>query len=398
MMLFKAKICHDVLRKFMNDSVLMNWSILNKTTLILVLGSLDHLLFLGWYILCYKSNDWKKSINLDYFVFNITILTLFTGLFFLFIFICYFLKHRKWIQLYFPYIALYFFAFAYLYSGYNIGIISPATIAGYISIITVGLILFERKIVYSILIPVTLIIIFLGLKSTFGHFAYAPIYSDDLNQSVLYTNEFWVFSQIYFYIPIFIVTLLLYEILIIQWRNREDQINNISYIDPLTGINNRRKIGKFLKDMHTECTEFSVILLDLDHFKRINDDYGHDMGDRVLQKVAMILSKNIHVNDLVGRFGGEEFIIILKEKSLDEAINFAELCRLQIENQLFYDMNKSKIYCTASFGVSISNQDLSIEYILKQADRALYFAKQNGRNQVRHSLELIDTLNPNKWV
>lgn len=390
MMFFKTKINHDFLRNFMNNSVLMNWSMLNKTILILVLGGLDHLLWLGWYGFSYFSNDWNEFINVEYFPFNISIMLILTGTFFLLTSICYFFRQRKWVQLYFPYIALYFFAITYVYSGYNIGIISPATIAGYISIVTVGLMLFERKLVYSILIPVTCIIIFSSLKTTFGHFPYAPIYSQSLNLSVLYHNQFWVFSQMFFYIPIFIVTLLLYEILITQWRNREQQIRNISHIDPLTGIYNRRKIGKFLRAMHAESTDFAVILLDLDHFKTVNDQYGHDMGDRVLQKVAMILSKNVHENDLVGRFGGEEFIIVLKEKSLEEAINFAEICRSQIENQTFYDGNRSKIYCTASFGVSISDQKKSIEFILKQSDRALYLAKQNGRNQVRHCFELLN--------
>ena len=390
MALLKRMINQAAVQKFMNDSVLMNWSNLNKTILVLVLGGLDHILCISWYLACYQSPKFQKWIDQDYYNFHITAMLICCVVSFSLVLVCHFLRHQKLAQNFLPYICLYFFAFAFIYGGYSIGIISPATIAGYISLVTVGLVLFERKIIYSVIFPATGVLVIAIFLCSFSVLPYAPVFSFELEKSMIYKNHFWVFSQMILYTPIFLISIILFEVLLTQWRNREKQIREISQIDPLTGVFNRRQIANVLAKMHKSDKQFAIVLLDLDHFKRINDSYGHDAGDEVLKCVARILSSNIREHDLVGRFGGEEFILILEDRELRDAIMIAERCRRQIEREKISIDQNSVIHVSASFGIAISDRHIQREFVLRQADRALYLAKENGRNQVRHYLDLTE--------
>ena len=173
-----------------------------------------------------------------------------------------------------------------------------------------------------------------------------------------------------------------------QWRNREAQIQRMSLLDPLTNLYNRRSLAQSLNQMQFEAQSYALILLDLDHFKNINDNYGHDAGDTVLKRVAKILQVHLQNADVAGRFGGEEFLLILQNKTHEQALLIAEQCRQLIEQEAIqFDLNHT-IYITASLGVALSNIGLSKEIVLRQADQALYLAKKQGRNQVRHFAEI----------
>ena len=149
-----------------------------------------------------------------------------------------------------------------------------------------------------------------------------------------------------------------------------------------------------LKDDHSskieELHNRIIKLVRVKNNKDINDKYGHDIGDIVLQQVAGILTENIHEEDIVGRFGGEEFIILTRGGQLAKAIDIAERCRKAIEKEVILLDTQRKISITASFGVAASINPFGItkEEIIRQADQALYLAKKNGRNQVRHFLEI----------
>ena len=136
-----------------------------------------------------------------------------------------------------------------------------------------------------------------------------------------------------FRFPILITCLILFEILLSQWRHRERLIQHLSQIDPLTNTFNRRRISQSLEYLHQQDPHnpYAVVLLDLDHFKNINDQFGHHMGDNVLIAVSQELNDQIQKHDLVGRFGEEEFILILKHASLPKAYQIAERCRTTIE-------------------------------------------------------------------
>ena len=133
--------------------------------------------------------------------------------------------------------------------------------------------------------------------------------------------------------------------------------------------------------------KLSIIAIDIDHFKKINDTYGHSVGDEVLITIANILKQNIRKSDIVSRFGGEEFVILLNNASLDDATSIAEKIRVTIENSSI-DIEGTVIKVTSSFGVASYNKDRenSIETVIKRADDLLYIAKKHGRNQVVNSL------------
>ena len=282
-----------------------------------------------------------------------------------------------------PYIAVITLCSIYMFNGYCVGIGSPATIAAYVNLICLGLVLFTRDIVYSALIPMTLALLALIFLSTYQLIPYAPLFSDALNQSILIYNTFWVYSMLIIYIPIFFASVVIFEILLLQWRNRENLVNEISQKDPLTGVFNRRVIDRDLEKLHQLNSSYAVVLIDLDHFKSINDRFGHDVGDHVLRRVAKVLNANIRGNDMVGRFGGEEFLIILQTSYLDQIIEIAERCRKQIEQEYFVINDNLSIQITASFGISIYQNGMTHEQVIKRADQALYVAKEQGRNQIQ---------------
>ena len=365
------------------ESMLLNWDAVNKSILVLILAGIDQILWFSWSLHGYLNPQVSHWFNLNYLYGHIVVLSLTLVSFFVFAKLIHKFQHIEIVRKYAPYFAILYFGLVFLHGGYSVGIMSPATIAAYVSLATVGLVLFDRKIIYLTLVPITIILLVAILFTTHGYLDYAPTFSDQLNQSILIENKFWVYSMLYHYIPIFLASIVLFEVLLIQWRHREKTFDTMSKIDPLTGIFNRRIISENLKTLQKNRSDYSIVILDLDHFKSINDDYGHDIGDKVLQHVAKILSENVRDGDIVGRFGGEEFILILKEKQLSYALEIAERCRQKIsEEPIYLSQEMKNILISASFGVSIAQYGLSEEAVLKQADQALYHAKKRGRNQV----------------
>jgi len=155
--------------------------------------------------------------------------------------------------------------------------------------------------------------------------------------------------------------------------------------DSLTGLLNRRKMGEHLEESYYRFQRydrpFSVILCDIDHFKQVNDTWGHDAGDRVLKAVAAKLRNNIRPSDQASRWGGEEFLILLPETREPGAVKTAEKLRQQI-TVANLDIGHSGTPLTLSFGVAQSGPGLDLTQVLKNADQALYRAKDTGRNRV----------------
>jgi diguanylate cyclase (GGDEF)-like protein len=162
---------------------------------------------------------------------------------------------------------------------------------------------------------------------------------------------------------------------------------NLAQKDELTGLNNRRAFFERGHRAFEQSKRFghsiSVIMMDLDHFKTINDNYGHSVGDKVLQAVAQLIKTVVREIDIVARMGGEEFSFALPETSLEDAAYLAERLRSGIEKLVITDSGHN-IKLTASFGVAIcKDDDASIEALLTNADNALYVAKNEGRNQIK---------------
>jgi len=156
-------------------------------------------------------------------------------------------------------------------------------------------------------------------------------------------------------------------------------IKNEIYMDPLTKVLNRR----FLENYKDDIVKFysHLLIVDIDHFKKINDTYGHQIGDKVLQNVSRIIKKLLREKDLVIRYGGEEFIIAINVSSDDLAIKIAERIRKTIESTPII-INDDKIRITVSIGVTKIDPKKSFEDIFSVADQALYEAKKAGRNKV----------------
>jgi diguanylate cyclase (GGDEF)-like protein len=161
----------------------------------------------------------------------------------------------------------------------------------------------------------------------------------------------------------------------------KDSLEEVVNKDSLTGIFNRRYFSEFL---HNEIIRserykrtFSLIMLDIDFFKSINDNYGHDVGDIILQELAGIVNKSIRKSDLFARVGGEEFAVVAVETSLDSAILLAEKIRLNVEQNVF----SRDLKITISLGISQYSDKDDTNTIFKRADNALYKAKGNGRNR-----------------
>jgi diguanylate cyclase (GGDEF)-like protein len=158
--------------------------------------------------------------------------------------------------------------------------------------------------------------------------------------------------------------------------------------DFLTGISNRMQFSivasQILKESIRKQSLFSIILFDIDHFKKINDTHGHDAGDSVLKGMADLVKNSLRDQDHFARWGGEEFIIILPDTTLYNAKEVAEKLRGFIEQASFEHRNK-KIKITCSFGVTAmksSEEDVYMDVLIKEADDALYKAKHRGRNRV----------------
>lgn len=164
----------------------------------------------------------------------------------------------------------------------------------------------------------------------------------------------------------------------------EKEILRLSITDKLTQSYNRLKLDETLDEqllrVKINALPFSIIMLDIDHFKLVNDSYGHQVGDRVLIELVTILTKNVRSDDIVGRWGGEEFLIILPETKLSDGIQVAKKLRVLVETHPFTTAGK----VTISLGVSTYRNDLSLETIVSRADTALYQAKENGRNRVEY--------------
>ena len=161
------------------------------------------------------------------------------------------------------------------------------------------------------------------------------------------------------------------------------KLNLENITDPLTNLVNRRGMESALDEWQALQQPFAVIMADIDHFKVINDSYGHDIGDEVLQFLAQQLHDLSRPDDIVCRFGGEEFVVLLPKVNTEQAYKVAERLRIYMENT-----NHPRICApiTLSFGVaSWPSADASIAQVMKQADTALYAAKAAGRNQVQSS-------------
>ncbi len=162
-------------------------------------------------------------------------------------------------------------------------------------------------------------------------------------------------------------------------------VTNHANRDFLTGLYNRRyffqSMNTYIEEITNDVEKYALAIIDIDFFKKVNDTYGHDAGDKVIIHLSEILSSSINYKDMVARFGGEEFCVVLKNVNRYSAQDIFERLRLEVENTALYLANQQEIRFTISIGMSMSSKD-SLENTIDQADMMLYKAKQEGRNRV----------------
>lgn len=167
-----------------------------------------------------------------------------------------------------------------------------------------------------------------------------------------------------------------------QLQQMIDQLEQLSTLDPLTGLSNRRY---FAHIFHDECARslrrheaMTLLFLDLDHFKKVNDDHGHHFGDLALQATARCLKRQCRPYDTIVRWGGEEFVILLRATDEQAALHFAERIRLAVQRGFVPAL---PFHLTISIGLAQYQENDTLEELIDRADKALYHAKQTGRNK-----------------
>jgi diguanylate cyclase (GGDEF)-like protein/PAS domain S-box-containing protein len=166
-----------------------------------------------------------------------------------------------------------------------------------------------------------------------------------------------------------------------------EKLKQLVFIDSLTGVGNRRyteikinvKLQKFTK--YTWEKDFGVLFVDIDNFKEINDNYGHDVGDRVLRMVARTMINNIREQDFVGRWGGEEFVVVLADIGMKDLYSIAEKIRSLVQQSTLKYADKV-LNVTISIGATLAKRDENIVSIIKRADSLMYYSKSQQKNYV----------------
>ncbi|WP_198263041.1 diguanylate cyclase [sulfur-oxidizing endosymbiont of Gigantopelta aegis] len=165
-----------------------------------------------------------------------------------------------------------------------------------------------------------------------------------------------------------------------QVKMQQEQLFQLAMTDQLTGLYNRHSLvqllPKYFSHSVRHSSPLSLLVLDIDHFKHINDNYGHSKGDDVLRKFGQLITHNFRSEDLIARYGGEEFVVLMANSTQSDAIEKAELLRSHLERNRIEGLK-----VTISIGVACADSHSNFEHMFNQADTALYHAKESGRNQ-----------------
>lgn len=292
----------------------------------------------------------------------------------------------------FEYIASLYFGMSLCYFSFQVGTLSLPVGAVLVGAPVVGFIFFNRVAVMLALSLSLLVQLILSFGSAWQLWAYAPMFNGHMG-SMSVPTPFAVFHMYFYTMPHMIFLITISYLVLRRWRDREEKVRLLSITDPLTGLFNRRSILIHLDQEQDRSRKngpaLSLLMVDLDNFKSINDERGHEAGDFALIAAADALQKSLRQNDRVGRYGGEEFLIILPGTDLEGARTIAERCRQQLETTNVLLSDGDKMTLTGSFGLVCNEGDvrMNVNEMLRRADRAMYRAKDAGRNQV-----VVDTV------
>ena len=297
------------------------------------------------------------------------------------------IKNKPNVHIYYVLFLSVYYPFSLLGLPIGIGLLNMLNGVIFMGITFTALLLFPRFSVYFGLVAYVIAFYLLCALTVLGYLDYAMAYkpytllhkdvqSAQIIYSMFYTTLFATF------------TIALFDISIERWRRYNSKIQKLSCTDELTGLLNRRGVKQVVDFQMQQAKltqrETSLIMVDIDNFKKINDQYGHYQGDLVLRHVADILKQNLRANDVIARYGGEEFVVLLPFTSIENAVALAEGCRKALQQSSIAVNETERLYVQACFGVSsTARMDFDYMKLFGQADKALYQAKHNGKNQVR---------------
>jgi diguanylate cyclase (GGDEF)-like protein/PAS domain S-box-containing protein len=177
---------------------------------------------------------------------------------------------------------------------------------------------------------------------------------------------------------------------IFKMKRRVDELEQAVFRDALTGASNRKlleiKIDTALREYHEHQIPFGLLFLDIDYFKAVNDTYGHQEGDRVLQSTARNMTEHLRSTDICGRWGGEEFIAVLYNVDQKSLSRIAEKLRAMIANSII-TIDGKQISVTVSIGATLVRETDTMDSIIQRADQLMYQSKQGGRNRVTTAMQ-----------
>ena len=297
------------------------------------------------------------------------------------------IKNKPNVHIYYVLFLSVYYPFSLLGLPIGIGLLNMLNGVIFMGITFTALLLFPRFSVYFGLVAYVIAFYLLCALTVLGYLDYAMAYkpytllhkdvqSAQIIYSMFYTTLYAAF------------TITLFDISIERWRRYNSKIQKLSCTDELTGLLNRRGVKQVVDFQMQQAQilhrETSLIMVDIDNFKKINDQYGHYQGDLVLRHVADILKQNLRANDVIARYGGEEFVVLLPFTSIENAVALAEGCRKALQQSSIAVNETERLYVQACFGVSsTARMDFDYMKLFGQADKALYQAKHNGKNQVR---------------
>ena len=236
----------------------------------------------------------------------------------------------------------------------------------------------KKKILFSAIISVYLILLVFG----YG-FIVTPLAIQSITATLtLIANIFYIIISISSIAYFFCTNYMQSEEKIIQYNKKLEQIAST---DPLTSLWNRRAMNEHLAQLVKEYKkydkDFSIAIMDIDFFKRVNDEYGHGMGDVVLKSLAYLLKTRIENHGHASRWGGEEFLLTFEDMDFEDACKLMESLRKQVEDQLFTD-GKISLNITITAGISEFISHATLDSLITEADEKLYIGKTSGRNRV----------------
>lgn len=199
-------------------------------------------------------------------------------------------------------------------------------------------------------------------------------------------NILMAFGTVVYTMNSYIFAVRRYEI---KLKDINSEVTYLANYDQLTGIENRhylhQKLDLLFKGSLKSNEGFVVGMVDVDDFKRINDQYGHFCGDEVLQHTSKVLKESLRKTDFVGRWGGEEFLVVLPNTDMADGLEILERVRVSLENSILNHDN-SQIKTTITIGAAEFKKTISLDDLIQQADQRLYWGKQNGKNRVVHTI------------